>query len=756
MSDHQVQAFLAARGSGCVAGEQACLKDYTMTTGARAADLYCRGYTGGLVQSAAQIIVGVAGSCGVNPQVLLVLLEKEQRLVTRTQPTSTQYTKAVGYGCPDTAPCNPAYAGLFNQLYSAAHRFQEYADPANNFRYKAGQWNSIYYDTDPACGAGNVFIVNRATAGLYNYTPYQPNAAAMANLYGTGDACSAYGNRNFWRMFSDWFGNPQAGGGYLMRTAENGTVYLVSGSSKYVVPDLGMLSALTPLGPVGFVSQQYLDRRPTVAVMSRVILAPDGTVYFFDAGIKLPFVSCGQVADYGGSCSSLVRLEQPLIDAFYSGPPITPIYRTTSGKAFLVSGGVKREVADEVALAQAGLPTASVTLLETGVAHLPYGAPVIRDGVVLRNRSTGAVSVVAGGGLTTVSESVQAVALSSVPVRELDDVSMRFLPAASVPGALVKEAGGPRVFLLTERGKKVVTDPAMLPAAVPEMSVAALELFADAGTLDAGTFLKGSTDGSVFVLRGGELRGISAWADLIALNGGDPAPRILQIDQRLADLVARGPLQLGPGATVVSPGSATVYFVNGPGELIPVGSFAVTNELGATRLARVSDADIAAYTVRPGLVGTAVECAGTRYLGLGGKLYPVGADVAAHYPLTYMPIDATTCAALPKASGGLTRFLRGGDGSIYYVENGVKRPIPSYGAYLALGGTSANTIQTSNFALSLIPTGSLWSAAQPAIPAPAAVAPTTRATPEESDGGSSSTAAGQTSTSPTPTPGATP
>ena len=111
---------------------------------------------------------------------------------------------------------------------------------------------------------GNVFLANRATAGLYNYTPYQPNTAAMANLYGTGDACSAYGNRNFWRMFSDWFGNPQAGGGHLMRTPENGAGYLVSGSSKYMVPDWGMLSALAPMGAVGYVSQQYLDRFPTV------------------------------------------------------------------------------------------------------------------------------------------------------------------------------------------------------------------------------------------------------------------------------------------------------------------------------------------------------------------------------------------------------------------------------------------------------------------------------------------------------------
>jgi uncharacterized protein with LGFP repeats len=52
-----------------------------------------------------------------------------------------------------------------------------------------------------------VFIYNQATAGLYNYTPYQPNAAALRAGYGSGDDCSAYGNRNFYSYFTDWFGS---------------------------------------------------------------------------------------------------------------------------------------------------------------------------------------------------------------------------------------------------------------------------------------------------------------------------------------------------------------------------------------------------------------------------------------------------------------------------------------------------------------------------------------------------------------------
>ena len=55
---------------------------------------------------------------------------------------------------------------------------------------------TLHSGTDVNCGTSSVYIQNQATAGLYNYTPYQPNAAALANLYGTGDSCSAYGNRN--------------------------------------------------------------------------------------------------------------------------------------------------------------------------------------------------------------------------------------------------------------------------------------------------------------------------------------------------------------------------------------------------------------------------------------------------------------------------------------------------------------------------------------------------------------------------------
>lgn len=76
-----------------------------------------------------------------------------------------------------------------------------------------------------------MLIRNQATASLYNYTPYQPNAAALAAGYGTGDACSSYGNRNFWNYFSDWFGNPAGSPpfGFLDSVTVSGLTVTVTG-----------------------------------------------------------------------------------------------------------------------------------------------------------------------------------------------------------------------------------------------------------------------------------------------------------------------------------------------------------------------------------------------------------------------------------------------------------------------------------------------------------------------------------------------
>ncbi|WP_062070211.1 LGFP repeat-containing protein [Demequina sediminicola] len=211
MSSSQVQAFLNAKVPECASG-YVCLKDYRQHTPNIPADNYCDGYSGRSNESAATIIARVGQSCGVSQKVLLVLMQKEMSLVTHTWPSSWRYDKATGFACPDTAPCDSTYGGFIYQLFYAARQYQLYAAFPDRYRHQAGTTENVYWHPNASCGTGKVYIVNQATAGLYNYTPYQPNAAALNNLYGTGNSCSSYGNRNFWRIYTEWFGDSQGGG----------------------------------------------------------------------------------------------------------------------------------------------------------------------------------------------------------------------------------------------------------------------------------------------------------------------------------------------------------------------------------------------------------------------------------------------------------------------------------------------------------------------------------------------------------------
>ncbi len=207
MSAQDIEAFLVSMVPSCQSSSPACLRDYMVNVPAKSPDAYCSGGISPGTKIAAQVISDAANACSINPKSLIVLLQKEQGLVTSTSPTNGMYQAATGYGCPDTSGCDSNYYGFFNQVYNASRQFQRYAKQSNLFSYKAGQNNNIQYNPNGGCGSSTVFIQNQATAGLYNYTPYQPNAAALNNLYGTGDGCSAYGNRNFWRLFNDWFGS---------------------------------------------------------------------------------------------------------------------------------------------------------------------------------------------------------------------------------------------------------------------------------------------------------------------------------------------------------------------------------------------------------------------------------------------------------------------------------------------------------------------------------------------------------------------
>jgi hypothetical protein len=192
-----------------------CLRDYYENP-STSANNYGKAIPPGGI-SAAQIIYNYSQQFSINPQVLIATLQKENGLITDEWPTPKQYSESMGFGCPDNvapgAPaCDPNYGSFSAQIYQAARHFRGFMNntPGWFIPFTTGN-NTIRWSPTAACGSSTVNIQNRATVALYSYTPYQPNQAALNAQYGSGDGCSAYGNRNFYLYFTDWFGSTFGG-----------------------------------------------------------------------------------------------------------------------------------------------------------------------------------------------------------------------------------------------------------------------------------------------------------------------------------------------------------------------------------------------------------------------------------------------------------------------------------------------------------------------------------------------------------------
>ncbi|RIJ66985.1 hypothetical protein D1871_23215 [Nakamurella silvestris] len=240
MTVPQLRTFIDTKGADCTVDE--CLKNLKVSTTSIPADQYCEAYRGGFQEDVATILARVSAACGINPQVMLVTLQKESGLLTRTDVTESSYDAAWGWHCPDSGPggtanCDPEYAGFFNQAYGMAKQWSRYKVDPQNYNYRAGQTTEILWNVaESGCGGAPVTIKNTATASLYNYTPYQPNAAALASYPAAGDECSAYGNRNFFFLFQKYFG--VTGGGVPASISIKNGVNVTIPNSPYVTSGL--------------------------------------------------------------------------------------------------------------------------------------------------------------------------------------------------------------------------------------------------------------------------------------------------------------------------------------------------------------------------------------------------------------------------------------------------------------------------------------------------------------------------------------
>jgi hypothetical protein len=217
MTVAQIQSFLNEKVPTCRAG-YTCLRSFAERTYDVPANPMCSKFVGGARDTAAIVIWKTAQACGISPKVILVTLEKEQGLVSDSWPSAYQYKYAMGADCPDSGDGCGLTAGFVKQVYRGTYMMKRYTSPPGtgpgtnyetNFgdMKKVGTWQNVQYGISATCGTKRVYISNQATHVLYVYTPYTPNQAALNAGWGTA-ACGAYGNRNFFRYYFMWFGDP--------------------------------------------------------------------------------------------------------------------------------------------------------------------------------------------------------------------------------------------------------------------------------------------------------------------------------------------------------------------------------------------------------------------------------------------------------------------------------------------------------------------------------------------------------------------
>jgi len=699
------RAQYAQQVKGWQAPPYVCLDNYyeNPTTGETSFEKGGGAFTGGV--SAAQIIYDAAQQYKINPKVLLVMLRKESlNLFSDSWPMKTQYKYAMGYACPDSGPnysaaCVDSKAGFYKQVTLAAWQLRYYYNNMGSYNFAPGRVNTIQYSTNPACGTKNVYIENYATASLYIYTPYTPNDAALNAYPGTAN-CGAYGNRNFYFFWQEWFGSTLTNGNFV-RTVDNATVYLIGDKMKYPVADVSLLGAASNLGSVGFVSQAYLDSIPSGGLLGRTIQSPDGTIYYFDSNIKLPFSSCTTVADYGGSCGNAAELSQSEIDKFSNGPLMTNGMKTTSGRTYVITSGTKKEVLDDASLAAANVNIGFNTLTDSSLNHLVLGTPYIRDEVIIQGRQDGAKKLIKSGtSYYKIDPSVSSnVAFSDLTTGYLDDQSIDKLGVSPV---IISDnfKDSANSYILTQDGKKRIQDTSSfnsIPVQIPNTFSAKLR---GVGNLSNPALLKTQTDGTVFVIVGGQKRPLVAMDDLKSITGED-SPYIGWTNGSYLNSVPTGNIIVGAGRLVKTPSNATVYMTDGYDKLVPMSSFNPSFDNGLnTNIRTISDSILAKYTIQQTVLSSYISCNSVNYIGMGGTIYQQ--TLSSH---TAQILQPQTCNILTKSTQ-LPRFVHAPDGTIFEYNNGTIRPITSWAKYINLLSTGGSSTMASQSTLSLFTVGS--------------------------------------------------
>lgn len=587
MSEADIQNFLASKNSGLTNFTD--IENCGSSSGANYT-YYSTFYTCGARVKASKIIYDAARAYGINPQVIIATLQKEQSLITTPNPVSSQLNYAMGYGCPDSSGCS-GYAGFFNQVDNGAWQFRtdyELSSGNSYWGYSPASYpcngptryynkallpsNDVTFMDDRGTGYTHFIIPNASTATLYCYTPHV--FPGSSQQYYSGSYWFVY-------YFSVWFGGNATP--YAFKSSSNNTVYLYVNGFKVAVPTIAMLQdyGISP-SSIQVLSQSMVDSipapnlavdgvSPTLGWLVKSYSDSDadgGSVYLISVGQKNTVISMQQFNDFGFTGSDISYLPLSFINTISGTKPLSYYLQTPQSLVFQIGAAQKRAIFDFPSFITVNPSGTTTPVSYSIISRFASGLPISNTELLIRQLGSDTVYLYTpSSGLYYPFPSYDAYScwgvstFLNIPFIQVSDSSYiaPIVPADTL-GCLVKDGSASTTYILSKNAKYAI------PAIYGNVSPITLgqdtlnvinRLPTNSSPLKQA--IKSAQSPAIWYLSNGGRKSIPSLSDYSLLG----SPQIDTIDSSAVSSFKYYGIALGTGQPVKSPDSPSVYIVSG-------------------------------------------------------------------------------------------------------------------------------------------------------------------------------------------------
>jgi hypothetical protein len=349
----------------------------------------------GTNRTASDIIWNAAQTFKINPQFLLVLLQREQSLVEDDSPRQKQLDWAMGYAvCDDCSMNDPRiqkFKGFGNQLHYAAKRIREsyLSDLLTKGRTVSGVGPGIPIQIDNK----TIIPANFVTSSLYTYTPH------------------LHGNENFVRIWDKWFTKVFPSGSVL-EDRETKDLWLIQfGTKRPITSKTAFYSRFNPqnLVPINTSDLQTYPVGTPISFPNYSLLRKENTstIYLIVDDTKRGFLSQEAFRSHGFSPDEIVDVTAKELSAYSEGVPITAntkhpsgmlLQSNTTNGVFHVINGRKHPIVSMEVL-NANFPSANIVPVddENLAAYETSDFVKFQDGTLVGTKDAPEVYVIENG-----------------------------------------------------------------------------------------------------------------------------------------------------------------------------------------------------------------------------------------------------------------------------------------------------------------------------------------------------------------------